>query len=189
MTKREIRQQIREERRGLTLEQRDLKDQLIFNRAHKDGKFQVASRILVYVSTAEEVDTAPFIEYAWGIGKEVFVPRIAGETLHHVRITRSTIWHEGPFGIREPVVNEADIVLSDRDLQEGDVIVIPMVAFDTACNRLGYGKGYYDRILANRSLHALGLAYELQKIKQLPVEPHDIPLTRICTEERWYNGR
>jgi 5-formyltetrahydrofolate cyclo-ligase len=183
MTKAELRKDVLKARREMVQEDRDLKDRLIFQRAHKDRAFQIARRVLIYRSTPYEVSTAPFIEYAWGIGKEVFVPRVEGGTLHHVRVTRSTTYVEGPNGIMEPVRTSMDVTITAETMDHDDVIVVPVVAFDAQCRRIGY----YDRFLAAHRGHVLGLAYELQRVKAVPTEPHDVALRRIATEERWYD--
>lgn len=69
-----------------------------------------------------------------------------------------------------------------------DAIIVPIVAFDDTCNRLGRGGGWYDRFLATQT-HALkiGLAYELQHLTAIPCEPHDIALDSICTEKTTYH--
>ena len=83
----------------------------------------------------------------------------------------------GPFGIQQPAAG-AEVV--------PDVLVVPLLAFDRAGHRLGYGGGYYDRTLA--ALHArgpvlaIGLAFAAQAVRSVPAEPHDVPLQAVLTE-------
>ena len=146
--------------------------------------------MFVFVSLDEEIDTAPFIEYAWGIGKSVFVPRMTSNPDHaeHVRITRDTNWNISSFGIREPETTPEEQVIHSDQISEKDVIVVPVLAFDTSLHRIGYGKGVYDRILASAKGTSIGIAYEFQKVKKLAPEPHDVALKAIATEERWYRA-
>lgn len=188
MTKSAIREEHLAKRRSIVSDDRAFWDMLIFERAHKQQVFQRASAVHIYRSTTDEVETMPFIEYAWGTGKDVYVPVVppGGTALRHVRVTYRTEWRAGVFGIMEPVVTSADDVIDDRFFDASTVIVVPLVAFDDRCHRLGYGKGYYDRFLTSASAPTIGLAYELQHVRSLPSEPHDRPLTCVVTEQRLY---
>ncbi|RPI67180.1 MAG: 5-formyltetrahydrofolate cyclo-ligase [Ignavibacteriae bacterium] len=188
MTKSDIRQQVLDARRSIEPERRDLLNMLVFERAHKHRVFQRARRVHIYQASPEEVRTMPFIEYAWGIGKEVAVPRISLDRseMEHVVVTHETEWTDGAFGIMEPARSSTDVLLSDEDFGPTDAVIVPLIAFDRTCHRLGYGKGYYDRFLASTSAVAIGIAYEVQRVISLPHEPHDIALSAIATEERWY---
>ena len=71
-----------------------------------------------------------------------------------------------------------------------DTIIVPLVAFDASCNRLGHGGGYYDRFLKKYpKAKKIGLAFELQKLKEIPTEPHDVKLDAVVTEERIYTAK
>jgi 5-formyltetrahydrofolate cyclo-ligase len=86
------------------------------------------------------------------------------------------------MGIPEPqVLNDHALVIDEVDL-----IVIPGVAFDYACNRLGYGGGYYDMLLAQRKKKApiIALAYEEQIVDKIPSESHDIKVDMIITDKK-----
>ena len=185
MTKAKLRKEIRKRRAEISTELRSLYNLQIFERAHKHKAFQLARRVHIYCSSPAEVDTAPFIEYAWGIGKEVFVPVMSGTSdLVHVRITPDTQWEVNGFDIREPV-GESPTQLSNC-LDGNDCIIVPLVAFDKACHRLGQGGGFYDRFLAETNARRLGIGYECQRVPLVPIEAHDIALEGIATEERWY---
>lgn len=188
MSKAELRASSIKTRHAINDEDRAFWDMLIFERAHKQRAFQRAARVHVYRSTSDEVETMPFIEYAWGTGKDVYVPVVhpGASTMRHVRVTYRTTWRPGVFGILEPVASEHDVVLEDAAFDATSVIVAPLVAFNETCHRLGYGKGYYDRFLSRCSAPSIGLAYEIQRVRDLPVEPHDRPLTCVVTEQRVY---
>ncbi len=69
-----------------------------------------------------------------------------------------------------------------------DVILVPLLAFDGRCNRLGFGGGWYDRFLSTQvNALTIGLAYDFQHVDALPVESHDIPLAKVVTETRVYS--
>jgi 5-formyltetrahydrofolate cyclo-ligase len=189
MMKNELREHVLTQRGAIEPAARLLWDQLIFERAHKHRAFQLARRVHVYRSVRDEVETLPLIEYAWGIGKDVFVPVVppGSTTMRHCKVTWRTEWREGAFGILEPANAVAeDYVDESSFFDEGSAIVVPLVAFDRSCNRLGYGKGYYDRFLRATSATSIGIAYELQRTMNVGPEEHDVPLHCVATQERWY---
>lgn len=192
MTQRsEIRHTMRQRRRDLDPSTKQLWDMLIFQRAHKDVHFLNARAIHVYRSTVEEIDTWPFIEYAWAIGKQVYCPRIIGDPnlglMEHVLVSPHTTWTTHRRGVIEPIVTLQDSVREHHEFTYEDVILVPVLAFDHSGYRLGYGGGYYDRFLVDAAAHTIGLAYQFQRVSSVYPEPHDQPLLRIATEERWYD--
>ena len=86
----------------------------------------------------------------------------------------------GPYGIREPAATLP--VVAPRDL---DVMLVPGVAFDPRGNRLGYGGGYYDRVLAARPCLTIGIAWTFQVVDAVPMEPWDQPVDALLTESGW----
>jgi len=132
---------------------------------------------LLYGAMPDEVDTAPLISALRARGVRIALPRVDGERL-------SLHWHDegaplvgGSFGLREPLPEAPH-----ADSAEIDLVIVPGVAFDAACNRLGMGAGYYDRLLGEMP-HALsvGVAFDEQVIDEVPCEPHDLPLHAVVT--------
>lgn len=175
-----------ESRNHITTDERSFWNQLIFERAHKIRAFQLAKRVHVYRDIRGEVATMPFIEYAWATGKDVYVPVVVSDAMRHVRVTHATRWTSGGFGIDEPVPDEHGDMLRDDGFTEADVIIVPLAAFDTACNRVGYGRGFYDRFLSATDAVSIGLAYECQKVAKVPADIHDVPLRCVVTERQVY---
>ena len=89
-----------------------------------------------------------------------------------------TVLEKSAYGIWEP--------RDGKELQNLDVLVIPLVAFDVHCNRLGHGGGFYDRYLQHYQGLRIGVAHECQKVKDIDPQPHDIPLDIILTEKTIY---
>ena len=114
-----------------------------------------------------------------GLGFGVALPVIVGrgQPLVFRRWTPGEALEAGPFGTSVP---------RDGAEVEPDVLVIPMLAFDARCHRLGYGGGFYDRTIAalraRRPVHAFGLAYAGQELPQLPTEATDMQLDAVVTE-------
>lgn len=133
--------------------------------------------IHIYISYNNEPDTYTIIEYLLANGYEVCVPYIRGEIMHTSRLQKMDFVN-GKYGIPEPkIIDEV------QSATHYDLIVVPTLAYDTTNNRLGYGKGFYDRFLATQP-HArkIGLSYSFNKVDELPTDKYDIPLYIVITE-------
>lgn len=154
----------------------------IISRLQSQDEFKRARRIHSYVSMNDrkEVDTHPLLKDVIGSEKELVVPRInrSKNELDHVLVDNLGILVRNNWGVLEPR-NGTEVAVSTIDL-----VIVPMVGGDEARNRIGYGKGFYDRFLALVSCPTVGLAFERCITKKIPVEPFDIPLTKIITEQR-----
>lgn len=188
MKKSDARTEALRRRRAIDADRRQLLDMLVFERAHKFRPFQLADVVHVFRSTDDEIRTLPFIEYAWGIGKSVFVPVSdpSTQTLRHVQIDRQTVWTAGAYGILEPVITPDSNVVGASFFGSNAAIVVPVVAFDGSRRRVGYGKGYYDKFLSESAAPTVGIAYECQKFPRIEFEEHDVVLTAIATDHTWY---
>lgn len=145
--------------------------------------FQLADTIHCYKNFRSEVETADIIEVAMTLERRVFVPHVGTDKLlYHSELFRSAILSNDALGI--PVPNGSDLRAS-LELPRLDIVVIPVVAFDSSFNRLGYGAGYYDRFLGEAKVRAVlkvGLAFECQRVESIQTEGHDVPLDIVVTE-------
>jgi 5-formyltetrahydrofolate cyclo-ligase len=149
--------------------------------------FRAARTVGLFAPLATEPDLHPLIEEAWAHRQVVALPLIlraeSTDPLLEWREVRA--WKElvipGPFGLREPDPERCRLV----DPAELDLAFVPGVAFDAAGTRLGRGGGFYDRFLSHAptGMPAIGLMFALQKVAEVPREPHDQPLRRVVTEE------
>lgn len=148
-------------------------------------EFKGARRVCLYSSFQNEVLTDEVFERARALGKEVFYPRVVASsgdrTLGFFRVHGLEELSPGAYEIREPD-QEAPLASAEGF----DLVVVPGVAFDEKGGRLGFGKGYYDMALDGVSTRVVALAYEFQVLKKdlIPVEPHDVSVSAIVTEER-----
>ncbi|WP_039767662.1 MULTISPECIES: 5-formyltetrahydrofolate cyclo-ligase [unclassified Caldicellulosiruptor] len=135
--------------------------------------------VFVYMNLPYEVDTSRIINYLSAKGKRICVPKIvdrirmiAGEYRKDGKLKRNR------FGIVEP---KETIEVNPSDI---DVCIIPLLAFDQSLNRIGFGKGYYDRFLkeVEPSCLKVGVAYHFQKVPKIFSERHDVKLDVIVTD-------
>ncbi|MDR2116951.1 MAG: 5-formyltetrahydrofolate cyclo-ligase [Planctomycetaceae bacterium] len=152
--------------------------------------FQVArkrGRLMIYLSFGDEVRTTTFLGEDFGdLGDSVVVPYCEGDAIIPIRIYSREELELGRFGILEPkrsIRNDAGRFVG---LEQLDVIIVPGLAFDEFGNRLGRGKGYYDRFLSRFPLDviSIGLAFEHQIVSQVPVNHWDCPVSMVITEKR-----
>lgn len=148
-----------------------------------------ARRLALYLPADGELDCTPLAVQAWRRGRQVFLPVITGETLRFAPFHSRSEMRANRFGIAEPVTPRRNW----RTAHELDVIVAPLVAFDFQGRRLGMGGGFYDRTLAfltrgsrGRRPHFIALAYEIQKIAELPSDAWDVHLDAVVTELETY---
>ena len=164
---------MRERRKALTPEERAAASETV---CAKLAALDLHSPVAVYLASPQELDLSPFIRKMRTTGVKVVAPRWNGET-YELAVLRGLEEHlrQGPMGILEPA--EAEIVLP----REVGVWLVPGLAFTRNGKRLGYGGGWYDRLLADAPKDSLklGIAYAFQVVDDLPNEPHDILLTGV----------
>ncbi len=169
------------QRRRAALDQREARSAAIAARVTTLPVYQFASAIHCYLPIRSEVDTRPLLTAALSQQKAVVVPVVEPGTgiLLHSRLVSLAPedWEPGHFGVFQPRP------LLPVAPGTWDLVLVPLVAFDRSGYRLGYGKGYYDRLLVTGSVPTIGLAFALQEATVLPREAHDIPLDWIVTED------
>mgnify|MGYP001188473329 CR=1 FL=1 len=179
--KKSIREKVRTERAALSQADRSAKNNSIANQLETLAPFQTAQTILFYVSTDEEVDTHHLIQKHLP-QKTIIVPTVDPKT-NHLELFHLKKWEDlsqGHYGILE-IHDNKRLACHPNHI---DLIIVPGIAFDKNGHRIGYGKGYYDRLLKNHPATTIGLAYELQITEKLPTDPHDIPVQMIVTENQ-----
>lgn len=150
-------------------------------------KIYLESRcIFAYYPFRSEIDTKILIKRALDDKKEVVLPRVSGDGLRLFLVSDiHNSLEKGSFGIMEPVPR------NNREASLGDVelVIVPGVAFDKGLNRLGYGGGYYDRILQglDKKTKKIALCFQMQIVESVPVGDHDKKVDMIITEERIYS--
>jgi len=145
--------------------------------------YRDANRVLTYMSFGTEPDTRRFFDRMLGDGKMVALPRIdkASKSLTLHRVDSHADLVDGVWGIREPRADAPAVVIGDIDM-----VLMPGLAFDRAGNRLGYGAGYYDRLLAPATHKPVRVAaaFDCQVVDAVPTGPSDQPFHILITESQ-----
>lgn len=147
----------------------------VFEMLESTAAFMMADKILMYHSLPDELSTREFIS-RWASRKQFFLPRVNGLNLEILPYDRCRL-HLGAFNIEEP--DGSDLT----DISEIELIVVPAVAYDRRGNRIGRGKGYYDRLLAGTSATKIGVAYACQICDDFEPDPTDVPVHYVITED------
>lgn len=140
-----------------------------------------AARVVgLYVAFRSEISTRPLLELAVREGKSVAAPRVVGDDLHYHLVASFDTLKPGAFGIPEP---------PPATPVTPDLILVPGLAFDASGARLGYGRGYFDRLLTKFPGASIGLAFDFQVLARLPQDTHDVPVDIVATEARLVRGK
>lgn len=167
-------------RRGLAPAEKAAMDRAITRRVTALWQYKESDLLLTYVSTAIEVDTAAIIRQALADGKRVAVPRCVPGTrlMEFYRIDSPDELEPGTFGVPEPAPDPARLL---TNFEKG-LCLVPALCYDWKGYRLGYGKGYYDRFLANFGGHMVGICYSHCIRRSLPHGRYDRPVELLVTE-------
>lgn len=181
-SKKDIRKRVLEKRSQMTQGEWDEKSSVIFERVVTHPFFVCCDTICCYVDFRYEVGTRKIIEEAWRQHKKVAVPKICADEMKFYYICGWEDLADGYYGILEPIsIKELDC--------ENPLVIMPGAVFDRHCNRIGYGKGYYDKFLSRHTLcKTIALAFELQMVEEIPCERYDIRPQQLITEETIYDA-
>ena len=171
--KQALRRELKARRSAISAARREAYDRQLLARLAALDIWQVANTLFCYIPMADEVNTRPIIEAAWAAGKTVAVPCCISRTqLAFFKISSFGGLVQSPFGIWEPADDPAQFPPVDPAAVKG-LIILPGIAFTRQGDRLGYGGGYYDRLLAGCSLTTVGLCYPELLQDSLPADIHD----------------
>ena len=182
LTKKELRQFYKDKRKSI--DDKQFRDNAIIENLLKSEMFIDAKTVYCYVSVNNEISTDDIINTALNLGKTVAVPYCVDNNgfMEFYRINSISDLKSGSFGIREP-----DISICDKCSEyENALCIVPALCFDKAGNRIGYGKGYYDRFLKGKDSITVGLCYESLLTEEEFQCEFDIKVNYIATEKALY---
>lgn len=175
MKKDDIRRTVRARKSLLTENEKAEAAQSVFDRLEQMATFMMADRILMYHSLPDELSTRDFLG-KWSGRKHFFLPRVNGVNLDILPYEQTRL-HLGAFEIEEPDGNDL------TDIADIELIIVPAVAYDRHGNRVGRGKGYYDRMLAGSRATKVGVGYDFQLIDDaIDTDSHDVPVDIVITQ-------
>ncbi len=193
MTKQKIRSKMLLRLKRQEEKDRNRKSRIIKNKLFRMTVFKKAKTVMFYIAFGGEVKTEEMIRRAKKIGKIVCVPALSpsaslginsieGQVMKKDRISMRPVLMaghaelvKGPYGVMQPVIQKV------VNLQSLDMVIVPGLAFDKKGNRLGRGKGYYDRFIKEipRNANTIGLAYDFQILPSVPTTKDDINVKKV----------
>lgn len=192
-SRQQLRQKIRLARRQLSKKQQQLHGRQLAKNLHLSRHYRQVKDIAFYLAEDGEIDTTLAIKKAWRDKKRVYLPVLSpfSSELFFAPYTGTTRMKNNRFGIAEPAVS----IRQCKRAHQLQLVCMPLVGFDLHFNRLGMGGGFYDRSLHFRAQQKswrhpklIGLAHECQKLNNIPIEPWDIPVDGILTENNYYKA-
>ncbi|MDQ7032507.1 MAG: 5-formyltetrahydrofolate cyclo-ligase [Desulfonauticus sp.] len=185
--KKKLRTLLLQRRLSLTLKEVAAKSKIIQQKIKDNISLQAQDKIFIYFPIKNEVDTLELIRFFWSQNIQVFLPNcsILEQKMLFFKVKNFSQLKTGKYNIPEPDPKSCPSFQGTPP----KIIFMPAVGFDKRLYRLGYGGGYYDRLLADpifSNIQTIGLAYEFQIIARLPIDRWDIPLHKIFTEKNIY---
>ncbi|MCX3307455.1 5-formyltetrahydrofolate cyclo-ligase [Pantoea vagans] len=183
LQRQEIRQQVRHLRRAMTDEQQAQAAEQLAELALNYAPLSAARNIALFLSVDGELNTRPLIARLWHLKKAVYLPVLhpfSPGNLLFLRYSPDTPLIPNKLRIPEPPLDIRQLITLDQL----DLMLVPLVAFDQHGQRLGMGGGFYDRTLQNWQQHGflpVGLAHDCQQVDSLPVAEWDVPLPAVMT--------
>ncbi len=179
MVKTKIRKEILKIRSEISKQKLTEASHSIFEKLTSLDIWMHADYIYAYMDTKNEIMTRELIELAWSQGKRVAVPKVCGKDICFYIIESFSQCRPGYFGIEEPIEGLEEAKLEDV------LVIVPGVAFDKECCRIGYGKGFYDRYLSQHKQYTTAaIAGEWQLVEEVPYEDTDVRLDYLITNDR-----
>jgi 5-formyltetrahydrofolate cyclo-ligase len=178
-----LRREARAQGQIKTAAEREAASVQICNLLQASNLWQTKQSILLYSPLPDEPDVRPLIAAGLASGKRISLPCYDAERQVYAASVIEDLARDcvpGRYGIIEPAGNCQRV-----DLLQLDLVLVPGVSFDASGRRLGRGKGYYDRLLAQAGGIKCGVAFEWQVVSEVPAEPHDVCLNCILTPIRW----
>lgn len=171
--KNQIRSAIRALKRGMNETEKQLEADKVFAKIEELAHFQQANNILIYWSTPDELPTQQFIN-KWVGRKQILLPRVVGDDIEIRSYNAKTDLKKGNLGIWEPITD--DVFSGSIDL-----VIVPGMAFDMQRNRMGRGKGYYDRFFSSVQSVKWGVCFNCQLLTSIPITDEDVKMDMIIS--------
>lgn len=174
--KKNLRKKIRKIRESLSFEEKESLSDIIIRKFLEDDVLKNSKTIMSYMAFKNEIETNKLHKYLLELGKTILLPKMIGDNIIPIKISESFSY--GEFGVLEPI--------GDEFLENIDLIIVPGVVFNKIGDRIGFGKGFYDRFLSCEKYkisHKISLAYDFQIDNSFSGEKFDMKIDKLITEK------
>lgn len=176
LNKKEIRENLLKVRNKIT--NKDEKSRLIIEKVINDPWYKEAKVIAIYKSLFSEVNTKDLIKECFEKNKIVLLPKIEKGFMNFYKIDENEKLLKSKFGVEEPLGLKEKLYTKNQI----DLMIVPGVGFDKDNNRIGFGKGYYDKYLENTNIKTVGICFKEQIVDKLPHDEFDIRMDKIICD-------
>ena len=181
MNKNEIRKKYIDIRKNINEIDRIKKSKIISDKVLSNEALKSSKVIAIYKSLKSEVDTDNIINDLWSMNKVVLIPKVEKDIINFYEYNINDKLIKSTFGVLEPNNNK---IYKKENI---DLIIVPGVCFDKYMNRMGFGKGYYDKYLENSNIYKIGICFNEQIYdKKLVTDKYDIKMNEIITDKEVY---
>ena len=185
LSKKEQRKEAKQKIAVLTSEEKANKSRKVFLSILDCSLIKNDKLLFCYISTADEVSTEAIIDNAEEGDIKIAVPCVYGDKMYPIKYFGKEALIQNKYGIYEPKFDDAKIATI-----EAAVVLVPLLGFDENMNRLGHGKGFYDRFFAeNPNCTKIGLAFEEQKFDKVIHDRFDVQMDYIVTDKNIYEAK
>lgn len=158
------------------------KSNQIFDKVITTAEYKDAKVIAIYKNISSEVDTTDLIKYSIAVGKIVVLPKAKESVLEFYKLESvNETFEKSKLGIEEPLGKIENFI----DNKNIDLVIVPGICFDLEKNRLGFGKGYYDRLLKEKEFKSIGICFDEQIMERVPTNDNDMKVNMIITDKRY----
>lgn len=180
MDKKSLRKRLLEKRKSLDKTEKAKWDKIISDKITNSDYFKNAEQVLVFSSTDDEFDTKHIIECCKAQSKEIFYPLCTDKNgnMKFLRVDSNDDLVSGMYGIKEPKSTCEKYVQ-----QKNDLVIVPCLSADRQKNRIGYGKGYYDRFLKDFNGVSVSPCYDILLEDEIPTDKYDMQINIIVTDK------
>ncbi|MFN3946948.1 MAG: 5-formyltetrahydrofolate cyclo-ligase [Aquificaceae bacterium] len=182
LEKKELRRIYINKRESLSQEEREALSKRIVDRILELKEIKGAKKVLLFCPIRGEPDITPLFSWVLKEGKRLVLPKVEGENLKLIEVEKEKELSIGAFCIPEPKEGK------EVSPQEIEFSLIPGLIFDKEGYRIGYGKGYYDKLLDRLKGKRVGVCYDFQVVERLPRDSWDKPVDWVLTEKKLYKG-
>lgn len=184
--KKKLREEIQSKRDSIPITDREKKSRLIANKFFDTAYYAGSNNILVYYPFRSEIDVRFIIRQALKDSKNIIFPKIYKKELKLFYVSNpSKQLEKGSYGIMEPIPR----LCKSAGPSDIDLAIVPGVGFDKNLNRIGYGGGFYDKLLLliPEEIKKIALCFNIQIVDRVPISEHDIKIDLLITESKIYN--
>lgn len=183
VSKSQLRREVLKRRNELSTLERKRASCVLAERIIGHQWYYLSDSLLGFVPYGSEIDVTEILKDSLNKGKKLYLPKVLGAEMQFFRVSSLEELEPGYKGIWEPK-GDGEAFFYEEEMARRTLLLMPGVAFDQSCNRIGYGKGYYDKYLQDKELlriRSIAVGFKCQMVEEIPSQELDIPPYQVIT--------